>query len=57
MRAVDDDRYVLIDLEFDTPQEAESLLTAMRGVWARVGGTLVSDPTARIVESVETRTY
>jgi hypothetical protein len=57
MRPVDDDRYVLIDLEFDSPEEAEGLLTAMRGVWSRVSGTLIFDPRARIVESVETRRY
>jgi hypothetical protein len=57
MRPVDDDRYVLIDLEFDTPEEAEGLLTAMRGVWSRITGTLISDPKTRIVESVETKRY
>ena len=57
MRPVDDDRYVLIDLEFDTPEAAEGLLTSMRAVWPRVAGTLVTDPRARIVESVETRAY
>lgn len=57
MRPADDDRFVLIDLEFDTAQEAEGLLTAMRAVWSRVAGTLINDPRTRIVESVETRTY
>ena len=57
MRPADDDRFVLIDLEFDTPEEAEGLLTAMRAVWSRVSGTLIHDPRTRIVESVETRTY
>ena len=57
MRPVDDERYVLIDLEFDSPEEADSLLTAMRDVWSRVTGSLISDPRARIVESVETRSY
>lgn len=57
MRPVDDDRYVLVDLEFDTPEEAEGLLAAMRDVWTRVAGTLISDPRAWIVESVETTTY
>ena len=42
---------------FDTREEAEGLLTAMRGVWARVTGSLISDPAAQIVESVETKTY
>ncbi len=57
MRPVDDDRYVLIDLEFDTPEEAEGLLAAMRTVWTRVTGTLISDPVARIVETVERGSY
>jgi hypothetical protein len=57
MRPADDDRYVLIDLEFDTPEEAEGLLTAMRAVWSRVTGSLISDPQARIVETVESKTY
>ena len=57
MRPVDDDRYVLIDLEFDSREGAEGLLTAMRGVWARVSGSLMSDARARIVESVETKMY
>ena len=56
-RPVDDPNYVLIDLEFDTQGEAEALLAAMREVWSRVQGTVVLDPHARIVETVETREY
>lgn len=54
MRPVDDPHYVLIDLEFDTAGEADSLLAAMREVWARVTGVVMTDPRARIVETVET---
>ncbi len=54
MRPVDDPKYVLIDLEFDTAKQVESLLAAMREVWGRVQGTVMSDPKARIVEAVET---
>ena len=54
MQAADDPNYVLIDLEFDTLQEAEALLAAMREVWRQVDGTIMFNPTARIVESVET---
>jgi len=57
MRAVDDPKYVMIDLEFDTTKEAEALLAAMRVVWGRVQGTVMSDPQARIVEAVDTQTY
>jgi hypothetical protein len=53
LRAMDDPNYVMIDLEFDTKREAEGLLAAMREVWGRVAGTVMSDPQARIVEAVE----
>jgi hypothetical protein len=56
-RAIDDPNYVLVDLEFDTPGDAEALLGAMRVVWDRVAGTIMSNPQARIVEAVETREY
>jgi hypothetical protein len=54
LRPVDDPNYVMIDLEFDTAHEAEALLAAMRLVWGRVEGTIMSNPKARIVEAVET---
>jgi len=57
LRPVDDPNYVLVDLEFDTAREAEALLTAMRAVWDRVQGTIMSEPQARIVEPVETGEY
>ena len=54
LRPVDNPNYVMIDLEFDTTNEAEALLAGMRLIWGRVEGTLISDPKARIVEVVET---
>jgi hypothetical protein len=57
LRPVDDPKYVMIDLEFDSAKEAEALLAAMRGVWGRVTGTIVSNPQSRIAEAVETKTY
>lgn len=57
LRAMDDPNYVMIDLEFDTADDAEALLASMRVIWDRVQGTLVSSPRARIVESVETAEY
>ncbi len=47
----------MIDLEFDTTGEAEALLAAMRVVWERVQGTIMSDPRTRIVEPVETKEH
>jgi len=54
---VDDPNYVMMDLEFETTDEAEALLAAMRMVWQRVQGTVMSNPQARIVEAVDTKAY
>jgi hypothetical protein len=56
LRAVDDPNYVIIDLEFETHEEAEGLLAAMRQVWSRVEGTVMVNPTARVAEVVEAQT-
>jgi hypothetical protein len=53
MRAVEDPRYVLIDLEFDAREPAEAFAAALRELWSRV--TVMHDPRARIVELVEER--
>jgi ribosomal protein L35AE/L33A len=53
LRSMDDPNYVMIDLEFDNKSEAEALLAAMREVWRRVEGTVMWNPQARIVETVE----
>lgn len=57
LRAVDDPNYVMIDLEFDTSEQANGLLQAMRTVWSRVEGTIMKNPKARIVEKVEEKAY
>lgn len=57
LRPVDDPNYVMIDLEFDTVQQAEALLAAMRVVWGRVEGTIMTNPKARIVEIAEAKAY
>lgn len=57
LRATDDPNYVMIDLEFDTPSAAEALLAAMRVVWDRVAGTVISNPQARIAEPAESKQY
>jgi len=57
LRPVENENYVQIDLEFDTAEQAEALLAAMRKVWSRVEGTIMKNPEARIVEVVETKEY
>lgn len=54
---IDDPKYVLIDLDFDSAGEAEALLAAMRQVWKRVEGTLMMNPQARIIETVESKEF
>lgn len=54
-RPIDNPNFAIIDLEFDSIHEAESLLAAVQQVWQRVGGTLIQDPQWRICEVVETK--
>ncbi|TMF42430.1 MAG: hypothetical protein E6I23_13535 [Chloroflexi bacterium] len=53
LRSVDDPNYVMIDLEFDTLEDAEGLLTKMRRVWSGDGQRVMRNPQARIVDTVE----
>lgn len=57
LRAADDPNYVMIDLEFDTVEQAEALLNAMRAVWSRIEGKIMTNPKSRIVEKVEEKAY
>jgi hypothetical protein len=54
LRSVDDPNYVMIDLEFDSLEDAEGLLNKMRGVWSGEGRNVMRNPQARIVDTVET---
>jgi hypothetical protein len=57
LRPMDNPNYVMIQLEFDTANDAETLLNAMRAVWSRVEGTIMMNPKSQIVEVVETKEY
>ena len=57
LRPIDDAKYVMIDLEFDTADQAQALLATMRVVWGRVQGKIMLNPQARIVEAVDTKGY
>lgn len=59
-RPVDDPNYVMIDLDFDSPGEAEAFLAALqRDVWSsrRVAPALIGSPQARIAEVVDGEEY
>ena len=55
-RSTDDRNLVMIDLEFASAQEAESMLQRLRILWAGPGGAVMRDPQAWIVETIESRT-
>jgi hypothetical protein len=57
LRPIDDPNYTMIDLEFDTLSQAEALLAALRVLWNRVEGQVMTNPQARIVEMVEIGEY
>ena len=53
----DDSRYVIIDLEFDTINNAEAALTALHKLWKNVEGTIMFNPQTRIINLIETIEY
>ena len=58
LRPVDDPRYVMVDLEFESSDDAEAFRSALRDLWSRVEAEgLARTPRSRIVEAVETREY
>ena len=52
-RKTDDENYVLVDLEFDTLNEAEACHAKLRNLWSRVEGSVVNNPQSRIIEVKE----
>jgi hypothetical protein len=55
-RPIDDDRYVVVDLDFDTAEEATAFLQVLQTeIWASPASSpaLVGDAHARILETVE----
>ena len=58
-RPADDPRYIRIDLDFDTPGEAEAFGDRLRELWgsARSTPALVGSGSARIVDEIMRETY
>lgn len=54
-RPIDNPNFAVIDLEFDSLEEAEFLLVAVQQVWQRAIGTVIKDPQWRISEIIETK--
>ena len=51
-RSTDDPNYVMVDLEFDSPGEAESMRAALLKLW-QSPLVEIGEPTARILELIE----
>lgn len=56
-RASDDPSYVVIDLEFDTREAADSMHAALRTLWGGAAAALISGPRARMFDAVERGQY
>jgi hypothetical protein len=57
LRPVDDQNYVMVDVEFDSRPAAEGLLSAMRNLWSQAGHAVSANQRAWITEAVEHREY
>lgn len=55
LRPRDDPDYVMIDLEFDSVDQAEAFLRTMQRIWAGPGKAAMQNPRARITDRVEDR--
>jgi len=56
-RPVDDLNYVIIDLEFESINDAETVLSALHKLWGNVDGKIIFNPQTRILNVVETDKY
>ena len=54
-RPVDDDNYVVVDLEFDSEVLASEALEALRKLWKQVEGKVMFNPETRILRIAESR--
>ena len=56
-RQVNNPNFVILELEFESLVEAESLLGALQKLWPQVEGRVIVGPQARIVEIAESKEY
>ena len=53
LRPMDIPDYVIIDLHFETNEDAAKMLLSLKILWGQVEGSVVTGPKARILELVE----
>ena len=56
-RPTEDPNYVIVDLEFDTLNDAQGALASLRKLWDKVEGTVMVNPQTRILDIVEYKEY
>ena len=56
-RAIGNPKYVVIDLEFDNLKDAEGMNEALKKLWGRVEGKVMTNPQSRIIETIESIEY
>ena len=52
-RLIDNPKYVVVELEFNNLQDAETTLASLRKLWEKVEGSVMTGPQARILDMVE----
>ncbi len=55
LRPIDGANFAIVDIEFDTTEQAQSFLNTSRSMWQKVEGRIMKDPVARIFEVIEAR--
>lgn len=56
MRQLDNPSFVMLDLEFDDPKEAEAFAAKLRNLWVSAQGQkLMQYPQLRIVDPIESK--
>lgn len=53
LRPIDNSNYVIVDLEFDNLQQTEEALAALRDLWGKVEGKVMTNPQTRILDIAE----
>jgi hypothetical protein len=56
-RSVDNPNYAIIDLEFDSIDKAQAALTALKTLWGKIDGNVMTNPKARILDLVDSKEY
>ena len=56
-RPIDDPNYVIVDLEFDIPENAQTTLVSLQKLWTNVEGKVMVNPQTRLLNIEETFEY